>query len=315
MAERRPTGGSLSAPGDRGALTLAAGQDRCHQNNLTSNPELPANPAERPGPAPDRADRCQLGSAASVNHSEAMHLDGRRILVTGGSSGIGRALLRAYSREGARLWTVARRARKLDEATAGLAQDRTHALTGDITHPTTRQEIAASIEAHSPGLDVVVHAAGILGPPHTALADYPEDAWRRVFEVNMTAVHLLHRLLVPFLAVGVNPTVIGVSSGVGRAGRAGWGMYAVSKFALEGWLETLADEWGSLGRVYSVNPGGTATGMRAAAVPDEDPSSIPSTEDILPVFLYLARPDCRIPSGERVDARTWIGVDPWAARL
>jgi len=240
-----------------------------------------------------------------------MHLDGRRILVTGGSSGIGRALVRGYSREGARVWTVARRPDHLDETIAGLAADRTHAVTGDLTDRTTRQAIVDSIGSRAPGLDVVVHAAGILGPPHTPLAHYPEDEWRAVFEVNMTAVHLLHQALVHLLIEGQHPTVIGVSSGVGRISRAGWGMYAVSKFALEGWLETLADEWKDVGRVYSVNPGGTATGMRAAALPDEDPTTIPATVDILPVFFHLARPGCRISSGARLDARDWIGVDPW----
>jgi len=241
-----------------------------------------------------------------------MHLDGRRILVTGGSSGIGRTLVRGFSQEGAHVWTSARRGEELDATVVGLVADRTHSVAGDITHPTTRQAIVDSIEASTQGLDVVVHAAGILGPPRTRLADYPEDEWRRVFEVNMTGVHLLHQALAHLLANGIHPTVIGVSSGVGRTGRAGWGMYAVSKHALEGWLETLADEWKDVGRVYSVNPGGTATDMRAAAVPDEDPASIQSPEAILPVFLHLARTDCSISSGERIDARDWIGTDPWS---
>ena len=86
-------------------------------------------------------------------------------------------------------------------------------------------------------------------------------------------------------------------------------MYAISKFALEGWMEVLADEWD--GRVYSINPGGTATPMRAAAMPDEDPSTIPSPSDIAPVFLHLAHPDAPEPSGTRFEARTWVGVDPW----
>lgn len=256
--------------------------------------------------------RNRLGAAATVNHSGVMHLDGRRILVTGGSSGIGRALVRGFSQEGARVWTVARRRDHLDETIAGLASDRTHTVAGDITDPATRQAIVDRIESVTGGLDVVLHAAGILGPPGTALATYPEDAWRRVFEVNMTSAHLLHQSLVHLLMNGVHPTVIGVSSGVGRTGRAGWGMYAVSKFALEGWLETLADEWKEVGRVYSVNPGATATVMRAVAVPDEDPASIPSPDDLLPVFLHLARSDCRIVSGERLNARDWIGVDPWS---
>jgi NAD(P)-dependent dehydrogenase (short-subunit alcohol dehydrogenase family) len=247
-----------------------------------------------------------------ASHPADVELDGRRILVTGASAGIGRALVRAYSQAGARVWAVARRGRHLTETVAGLAPDRTHTVSGDVTEPAVRQAVHDDIEFRSSGLDVVVHAAGVLGPPNTLLEDYPEDAWRRVFEVNATAVHLMHQSLGRLLRNGLYPTVIGVSSGVARRGRAGWGMYAVSKSALEAWLEVLADEWQDAGRVYAVNPGATATGMRAAAAPDEDPRSLPATNDILPVFLHLARPDCRIPSGERLQARDWIGKDPWS---
>ncbi len=86
-------------------------------------------------------------------------------------------------------------------------------------------------------------------------------------------------------------------------------MYAVSKHALEGWLGTLAGEFE--GRVYSVNPGGTRTPMRAEAVPDEDPESIPAPSEITPIFLRLAHPAAPEPSGAQLEARDWIGRDPW----
>ncbi len=65
-------------------------------------------------------------------------------------------------------------------------------------------------------------------------------------------------------------------------------------------MQVLADEWGDRGRVYSVNPGGTATPMRAAAMPDEDPSTIPSPEDVVPLFLHLAEPSCTYPTGSTI---------------
>jgi NAD(P)-dependent dehydrogenase (short-subunit alcohol dehydrogenase family) len=87
-------------------------------------------------------------------------------------------------------------------------------------------------------------------------------------------------------------------------------MYAVSKHALEGWLGTLAAEWPT-GRVYSVNPGGTRTPMRAQARPDEDPATVPAPEEIAPLFLRLAHPGAPEPSGSILEARDWIGRDPW----
>ena len=159
----------------------------------------------------------------------------------------------------------------------------------------------------------MVHAAGALGPvgPGAHLVDYPAAEWYRVLEANLSAVHFLHQQLAGFLERGHRPVVIGVASTVGRRGRAGWGMYAVSKFALEGWLQVLADEWGERGRVYSVNPGGTRTPMRAAALPDEDPATLPTPEEVAPLFLRLAHPAAPEPSGSRLEARAWIGRDPW----
>jgi len=238
-------------------------------------------------------------------------LKGRRILVTGGSSGIGKELVRRYAQHGARVWAVARRAEALDDAAAGTPPGSVQIVAADLTSDAGRRAVATSIERSGATLDVIVHAAGILGPtgPDATLDRYPAEAWYQVFESNVSAVHLLHQRLVGFLERGERPAVVGLSSSVGRVGRGTWGMYAISKFALEGWMEVLADEWS--GRVYSVNPGGTATPMRAAAMPDEDPSTIPSPGDISPIFLRLAHPDAPEPTGSKLDARDWIGRDPW----
>jgi NAD(P)-dependent dehydrogenase (short-subunit alcohol dehydrogenase family) len=238
-------------------------------------------------------------------------LQGRNIVVTGGSSGIGRQLVRSYAAAGATVWAVARRTEALAETAKGTPPGSVRIVTADLTSDAGRRAVATSVERSGGVLDVVVHAAGLLGPvgSDATLDRYPADAWYEVFEANVSAVHFLHQQLVRFLDRGHRPTVLGVSSSVGRAGRGAWGMYAISKFALEGWMEVLADEWD--GRVYSINPGGTATPMRAAAMPGEDPSTIPSPSDIAPIFLHLAHPDATEPSGTKFEARAWVGVDPW----
>lgn len=232
----------------------------------------------------------------------------RRVLVTGASSGIGAGLASAFAEAGARVYAVARSSGPLDQLAA--EHQSLAPVSADLTTDAGRRAVATAIEHAGGVLDVAVHAAGALGPPNTPLAEYPEAEWHRVFEINVTAVHLLHQLLVPPLMRSDDPVVIGVSSTVGRSGRGGWGMYSVSKHALEGWLSTLADEFE--GRVYSVNPGGTRTPMRARARPDEDPESIPSPADIAPLFLRLARSGGDEPTGTRFDARDWIGTDPWS---
>jgi NAD(P)-dependent dehydrogenase (short-subunit alcohol dehydrogenase family) len=236
-------------------------------------------------------------------------LEGRRIVVTGGSSGIGRGLVRAYADAGAWVLAVARSERGLVAATEGLRPGRASPVAADLTTDAGRGAVATAVDHAGGRLDVVVHAAGALGPIGTPLERYPADEWYRVFEANVSAPQFLHRRLAGFLSRSAAPTVIGVSSTVGRRGRGGWGMYAVSKFALEGWLEVLGDEFA--GRVYSVNPGGTRTPMRAEARPDEDPETLPTPEDIAPLFLRLAHSACPEPSGAKLEARDWIGRDPW----
>jgi NAD(P)-dependent dehydrogenase (short-subunit alcohol dehydrogenase family) len=231
-------------------------------------------------------------------------LSGRRIVVTGASSGIGKGLALAFANAGARVWAVARTEDDLP-GSPSIKQ-----VVADLTSGSGRRAVATAVEHAVDGLDVVVHAAGALGAPSTDLVEYPERDWRAVLEINLTAVQLLHQTLAPLLDAGDSPAVIALSSTVGRQGRAGWGAYAVSKYGLEGWIAVLTAEWEG-GRVYSVNPGGTRTPMRAAAMPDEDPNSIPTPDDISPIFLRLAHPACSDASGTLFNARDWIGTDPW----
>lgn len=233
-------------------------------------------------------------------------LEGRRIVVTGASSGIGRALAAAYAAHRATVWAVGR---DTDRLAAVAAATGATAVPADLTTAAGLGAVTTRV-AEAGALDVAVHAAGALGPVGVPLRDYPDREWREVMHTNLDAVHRLHRSLGPLLDLGHVPTVIALSSTVGRQGRAGWGMYAISKYALEGWVAVLADEW-KQGRVYSVNPGGTRTPMRAEARPNEDPTTVPTPEEITPLFLRLAHPAAPESTGVLLEARHWIGRDPW----
>lgn len=98
--------------------------------------------------------------------------------------------------------------------------------------------------------------------------------------------------------------MIFTSSGVGRTGKAFWGAYAVSKFAVEGLSQVLADEHKhSALRVNCINPGGTRTSLRLAAYPAEDRDKLKTPEDILPTYIYLLGPDSKGVTGESLDAQ------------
>ena len=229
-------------------------------------------------------------------------LTDRRILITGASSGIGRGLALVFAGHGAQVWGVGRDEQRLAEVRASAGSDRVSTIAVDLTSSTGPTSVADALGEE--GVDVVIHAAGLLGPADTALVDYPEDVWNDVLAANLTAVQRLHRVLSPILDRGINPTVIALSSTVGREARAGWGAYAISKHALEAWVATLALEWH--GRVYSVNPGATRTPMRAAAAPDEDPATLPTAQDIAPIFVRLASAEVDEESGTLFNARDWI---------
>ena len=132
------------------------------------------------------------------------------------------------------------------------------------------------------------------------LIDYDEDVWERTIKINLNAQFYVTKALLPLLLRGKNPSIISVSSSVGRLGKAGWGAYAASKFGLEGLTQVLSDELGTKARVNSVNPGGTRTDMRAKAYPEEDPRSLPNPDDISEIFVYLASDDSIGVTGQEI---------------
>ena len=237
-------------------------------------------------------------------------LSNRICLITGSSRGIGLGVARVFAQNGAIVVLHGRDEDSLRESLAELSEPKQHSyITADINTPEGAVVLAAAFLRLHEKLDVLIHSAGVLGPK-VPLADYPEEAWNDVLRVNLTAPFLLTQALLPALRKGANPSVVFISSSVGRRGRAEWGGYVVTKFGVEGLTQAWADELKEENvRVNAVNPGGTRTQMRAAGYPQEDPLTLPTPEEIAPVFVWLARVDTQI-TGESLDARDWIGRDP-----
>ena len=240
-------------------------------------------------------------------------LAGRVVLVTGAGGGIGRAAALAYAEHGAHVVLLGRTEAKLeavfDLIEAG-TETRPVVVPADLEHAS---EDAATILYHAirreyGRLDGILHNAGLLGP-RTPIVEYPVPDWLEVMHVNVNAAFIITRALMPLLLESEDASVVFTSSGVGRRGRAEWGAYAVSKFAVEGLAQVLADETAETGRirVNSLNPGATRTGMRAAAYPDEDPETLPSPEEHMGLYLYLMGQDSRGVTGRRFDAASWSG--------
>jgi len=153
-------------------------------------------------------------------------------------------------------------------------------------------------------LDGLIHNAGLLGA-RSPIEFYPVADWNRLMQVNVNAAFLLTRALIPVLSQSGEARMLFTSSSVGRKGRAHWGAYAVSKFAVEGLMQTLADELAKTTsiRINSINPGGTRTAMRRDAYPAEDPAGQPTPESLMPVYLYLMGPEGEAYHGQAIDVR------------
>ncbi len=159
-----------------------------------------------------------------------------------------------------------------------------------------------------PALDVLVNNASVLGV-RAPIADYPEHTWVEVMNVNINGQFFITKALLPLLLRSSSASIINVSSGAGKRPTSNWGAYAVSKFALEGFTQVLSVELKGHGvRVNAVNPGGTRTAMRAVAYPMEDPMTLPTPDDLTPLFVYLASDDSADVTGQSIEARQWLGL-------
>jgi NAD(P)-dependent dehydrogenase (short-subunit alcohol dehydrogenase family) len=238
-----------------------------------------------------------------------MKLKGKKALITGGSKGIGKGIAAAFLKEGASVIICGRNEINLKAACNELGRlGRIEYIVADIANRDDIGVLAKSLGDKWGSLDVLVNNASILGE-RKPVSEYPEDVWEEVIHINLNAQFFVTKALLPLLKESESGSIINVSSSVGRQGKKEWGAYAASKFGLEGLTQVLADELGESGpRVNSVNPGGTRTDMRAGAYPDEDPMTLPSPEDISPVFVYLASDDSIGVTGKEFNARDWIGA-------
>jgi NAD(P)-dependent dehydrogenase (short-subunit alcohol dehydrogenase family) len=229
-------------------------------------------------------------------------LEGKVVMITGASQGLGRALALAFAREGARVAINARSedsigpvAEEVEDAGAEVL-----ALAADVSKSADVERMVGETVERFGKMDVLVNNAGLLGP-RVRIQEYPEDQWREVIDANLTGPFLISKAAIPHLPEG--GSVINVVSGVSVEGRAEWGAYSVSKFGVEGLTQILAAELAN-----AVDPGGMRTEMRAAAYPEEDPATRITPEENTAVFLYLASDESKDVTGERFKAQEFQGT-------
>ncbi|MCW8914522.1 MAG: SDR family NAD(P)-dependent oxidoreductase [Magnetovibrio sp.] len=231
-------------------------------------------------------------------------LDGRVVLITGASRGIGRSLAKCFAEQGAHLILTARTQgalEELDDELRAAGHDTPTLVPCDLTDFDVIDKIGGAIYERFEKLDVLVGNAGVLGTLAPISHIDPKE-WQHVLDINLTANWRLIRSMDPLLKASDAGRAIFVSSSVGHQARSFWGTYAVSKAALEMTAGIYAEECTKTNvKVNMINPGGTRTAMREAAMPGEDPKTVKAPEAINHLFLELASPACTV-NGTMVEA-------------
>jgi NAD(P)-dependent dehydrogenase (short-subunit alcohol dehydrogenase family) len=209
-------------------------------------------------------------------------------LITGGTKGLGKELVAKWLQEGWIVGTCSRSEPEIEALRALGSPENLLAERVDISDPEHCAEFVRKILDRCGRVDCLVNNAGVLGP-RTEIVSYPADEWRRVMDINANGPFYMTKAVLPGMLESRSGVIINISSGAGIKGKARWGAYAASKFALEGFTQVLHDEVRDSGvRVHAVDPGAMRSEMRASAYPDEDSASLPDPSRVASVIFDIA---------------------------
>ncbi|GAA2482186.1 SDR family NAD(P)-dependent oxidoreductase [Winogradskya humida] len=238
-------------------------------------------------------------------------MDQRTALVTGASSGIGLAIARRLTEDGARVYLTGRRVPELDAAAAQLGPNAI-AVPCDVSEAADLDRLFAIIRGDGRPLDVVVANAGLGAAAR--LQDATEEQYAHVFDVNVKGTLLTVQKSVPLLADGAS--VILISSSTNRHGAEKMGLYAASKAAVRSLGRTWAAELAPRVRVNVISPGPVVTPAtdalagRLGSTPEQFHESVGATvplgrmgrpEEIADVAAFLAGPGSSFVTGAEFD--------------
>jgi len=224
-------------------------------------------------------------------------LDGKVAIITGASSGIGKAAATLFAEHGASVVLIARRQGPLDLAVEEIKDQGGNALAvvGDVTQDRTHNEAVAAARATFGGLHIAFNNAGLVGAMKP-LADIEPREWAEVLAVNLTAAFLGARAQIPAMLEHGPGALVFTASFVGnRLGLPGMAPYAAAKAGLVGLVRGITADYGAAGiRANALLPGGTATDMAGDAAQREWAASlhamkrIANPEEIAQAALFLA---------------------------
>ena len=236
-------------------------------------------------------------------------LAGRVILVTGASSGLGRAASLAYARHGATVALLARDANRLEQVydeivDLGGPEPAMFPYDLSVADDRSMETLAGTIEVHLKRLDGILHSAHQFYTL-TPLALQTLEQWQTLMRVNLIAPFALTRACLPLLKQSPDASIVFTGETHGHRPAAYWGGYAVAKSGLETLTRVWSDEFDAEGpvRINTLVPGPVATTLRARTHPGLAPETLTAIDALLPWYLYLMGEDSRAVRGQIIECQ------------
>ena len=233
-------------------------------------------------------------------------LKDRIILVTGAGDGLGKAAAKAFAAHGATVVLLGRTIHKLEQVyddivAAKCPEPAIYPMNLEGATPKDYEDLAKTLQEEFGQLHGLLHNAAWLGS-NTPIAMYDIEVWFKVMQVNVNAAFVMTQALLPLLIDTGDASVVFT---LDDKHTAYWGAYGVSKAAIKGFMDILADEMDTEKRVKvnAIDPGPVRTALRKKSFPGEDMEQLKTPDEVMDAYLYLMGKDSDAEQGQVILAQ------------
>ncbi|KMK77760.1 SDR family NAD(P)-dependent oxidoreductase [Alkalihalobacillus pseudalcaliphilus] len=232
------------------------------------------------------------------------------IMITGASKGLGEQLTYHFASKQQKLIICSRNIHELNQVKrkAEALGATIIAIEADVSNYQDVDRLVSVAEEQFGHIDTLINNASIFGPGPTELIDYPEIHFNHVLQINILNPFLVTKRVLSGMLNREEGLIINITSAAGKTGFAEWGAYGISKFALEGMVQTWADELEGTGvHTCLIDPGEMNTTMHEIAVPDCDYPLLEPAQ-LLPLFDQIMEERYK-SNGKRYNIEDYLNGD------